>query len=112
MAKDPVERMLDLAEQGKLGGTLKGSRPEGNTVPRPFGSSLATQGSQIPPAPKSHMPSGVDQSPKGDIGDHRQRELKAAFPRQIKKSGGDMPNPLSYRKPQVSNDYGDRGATL
>jgi|RhiMethySRZTD1v2_1073278.scaffolds.fasta_scaffold14807_4 hypothetical protein len=104
--------MLDLAEQGKLGGTLKGSRPEGNPVPRPFGSSLATQGAQTPPPPKSHKPSGVSLSPKGDLGDARQREVKAAFPRQIKRSGGSMSNPLSYRKPSVMNDYGDRGAAL
>lgn len=109
MAKDPVDRMLHLAEQGKLGGTLKGSRPEGASIPRPFGSSLSEQGAPSQPAPKSHLPSGVSQSPKGDIGDHRERELKAAFPRQIKRSGSDMNNPLSYRKPQHINDYGDRG---
>jgi hypothetical protein len=64
-----------------------------------------------PMSPRCHLPSGVSQSPKGDIGDHRQRELRAAFPRRI--SGGkDAPKAFAYSKPQVANDYGDKGAAL
>lgn len=64
------------------------------------------------PAPKCHLPSGASQSPKGDLESLKQRELRAAFPRQIKRSGGAPSNPLTYRRPQVANDYGDKGAAL
>ena len=39
---------------------------------------------------KSHLPKGVDLSPKGDIGEHRQMEMRAAFPRRIKDAGRDI----------------------
>lgn len=65
-----------------------------------------------PMSPRMCLPSGVSQSPKGDLGDHRNRELGAAFPRQIKRSGSDEPNPFTYRKPRVENDYGNSGAAL
>lgn len=73
-------KMPNLAEQGKVSGL---------------------------PAPKCHLPSGASQSPKGDLGALSARELRAAFPRQIKRSGGSLSNPLSYRKPSVANDYGN-----
>lgn len=83
-------------------------------APKPFGASLATQGGPgmcSMPAMKSHKPSGVSLSPKGDLGADRQRELKAAFPRRIR-GGKDTPSGLPYRKPQVTNDYGNGGAAL
>lgn len=85
MAKSMIPRvstphMPNLAEQGKVSGL---------------------------PAPKCHLPSGASQSPKGDLGALSERELSAAFPRRIKKSGGIMSNPLSYRRPSVANDYGN-----
>ena len=103
---DYMEAALDKAEKGKLGGTLRGSRFEGNTLPRPMPQSP-------PPPPKSHKPSGVSLSPKGDLGDHRAREARAAFPRNFKRMGegtdGTPSSRMSYRRPRIMNDYGNKG---
>ena len=110
MKRDYVDRALDKAEKGKLGGTLRGSRFEGATLPRP------ALPQTPPPPPKSHKPSGVSLSPKGDLGDHRAREARAAFPRGFKRAGngttGSPSSQMSYSKPKVANDYGDKGAAL
>lgn len=109
--KDYVEKMLDQAEKGKLGGTLRESRPEGQPVVRPSLPALLLGAPKPPPPPKSHLPQGVSQSPEGDIGAHRGAELRAAFPRQIKNSGGYDKNPLSVKKFDCANDYGDGAST-
>lgn len=108
--KDYVQDMLDKAEKGQLGGTLKGSRPEGVPVVRPSLPRILTNPPQMP-SPKSHMPSGASQSPKGDLGALRGRELGAAFPRPIKRSGDTPKNPLTYSAFDSANDYGDGAST-
>lgn len=110
MTRDYVGSALDKAEKGKIGGTLKGSRFEGSKIPRPGAQQTP------PPPPKSHKPSGVSLSPKGDLGDHRAREARAVFPRGIKRAGdgtdGTPSSRMPYRKPQHMNDYGNRGDAL
>lgn len=114
MPRNYVDEALDKAEKGKLGGTLRGSRFEGVPVPRP--SSVLMPPVTPPPPPKSHKPSGVSLSPKGDLGDHSAREVRAAFPRNFKRMGdgtdGTPSSRMPYRRPSVMNDYGDKGATL
>ena len=103
--KDYVQDMLDKAEQGKLGGTLRESRPEGTKIQRPQMPRLT-----FPPI-KSNLPSGASLSPKGDLGALRGRELGAAFPRPIKNSGKTPSNPLTYSAFDSANDYGDGAST-
>lgn len=84
-------------------------RPVGHPT---FGPRLSEHGASTPPMPACHLPPGASQSPKGDLEVLHQKELRAAFPRQIKRSGDAPKNPLTYRKPQVANDYGMGGAAL
>lgn len=55
--------------------------------------------------PRSHMPKGATQSPRGNLGDLREREIAGAFPRRIKQ--GSAPNAaraLPYRMPKTAID--------
>lgn len=94
--RDPIQRMLDQAEKGQLGGTLKQSRPEGDQIIRPF---------QAPPrdysTPPSKAPRGMATSVEGDIGMYRQQEAVKVFGAQ---GGKSISNPLSYRKPETAID--------
>lgn len=94
--RDPIEHMLEMAEKGKLGGTLRQSRPEGQVIQRPF---------QQPPrdynTPPSKAPRGMANAVEGDLGMYRQQEAKKVFPGL---SGKDESNPLRYRKPQTGID--------
>lgn len=106
--KDYVQDMLDKAEKGQMGGTLRGSRPEGQPVPRPQMPQILKS---LFPTVKNNLPSGASQSPKGDLGALRGRELGAAFPRPIKNSGKTPSNPLTYSAFDSANDYGDGAST-
>lgn len=58
---------------------------------------------------KSHMPPGVEQSPEGDIADHRLAEWKAAFPNAVK-GAGSHPSPhtlLPFRREHMVCEYSD-----
>ena len=94
--RDPIARMLDQAEKGQLGGTLRQSRPEGDPIQRPF---------QAPPrdysTPPSKAPRGMANSVEGDIGMYRQQEARKVF---SKLAGKDISNPLNYRKPETAID--------
>jgi hypothetical protein len=94
--RDPIERMLEQAERGKLGGTLRQSRPEGTPYPRPF---------QAPPrdysTPPSKAPRGMANEVMGDIGAYRQQEAVKVFGAQ---GGKSISNPLRYRKPETAID--------
>ena len=94
--RDPITRMLEQAEKGQLGGTLKQSRPEGDKIIRPF---------QAPPrdysTPPSKAPRGMANSVEGDLGMYRQQEARKVFPGL---AGQDETNPLRYRKPETAID--------
>jgi hypothetical protein len=95
-SRDPIEKMLEQAEKGKLGGTLSGSRPEGTVIRRPF---------TAPPrdysTPPSKAPRGMGTKVEGDLGEYRQMEARKVFPGI---SGKDTSNPLRYRKPATAID--------
>lgn len=107
MAEDYIDKMLKQAEAGKLGGTLKNSRPEGTPLPRPF---------QMPPdkpdipKPKSNAPKGMATSVKGDLGYYRGVEADKVFGRKMKGWGrtGACAKPLTYRKPAIEGGEGPR----
>ena len=94
--RDPITRMLEQAEKGQLGGTLKQSRPEGDKIIRPF---------QPPPrdysTPPSKAPRGMANNVEGDLGMYRQQEARKVFPGL---AGKDESNPLRYRKPETAID--------
>jgi hypothetical protein len=93
---DPIERMLKQAEQGKLGGTLRQSRPEGNRIQRPFQASPRDEST-----PPSKAPRGMGNAVQGDLGKYRQEEARKVFPGI---PGKDTSNPLHYRKPETAID--------
>lgn len=106
MAEDYIDKMLKQAEAGKLGGTLKNSRPEGTPLPRPF---------QMPPD-KPDVPKPKSNAPKGegfaklprDIGKAAQDEALKVFKRPIKRSGSAVVASahLPYRKPSIEGGQG------
>ena len=59
------------------------------------------------PIMKSHMPPGVEQSPKGDLGEHAQREMRAVFKRPIKGAGKDVlaSKALPFTREKMVCDY-------
>ena len=103
MAKDYVDDMLEKAEKGKLGGTLKNSRPEGQPVPRPRWGQIWTAPPQPDKTPPSKAPYGMASAVKGDIGMYRQKEAGKAFSRRSL-GGGTISNPLHYRTPETAID--------
>lgn len=93
---DPITRMLKQVEEGKLGGTLRQSRPEGDRIKRPF--QMAPRDYGTPP---SKAPKGMAYAVEGDLGKYRQMEAKKVFPGL---PGKDTPNRLPYRKPETAID--------
>ena len=93
---DPITKMLKQAEEGKLGGTLRQSRPDDGRVIRPFTS---------PPrdysTPPSKAPRGMGNAVQGDLGKYRQIEAKKVFPGL---PGKDTASGLPFRKPQTGID--------
>lgn len=109
-----IDRMLKDVDRGKqpivagqVGTFLKSyekpAKKETKPVPQ-YGYEMGKRSDH--PKAKSYLPKGASQSPKGDIGALRNKEVNSAFKRKIRNSGSNDPNPLHYRKPEVASDFG------
>jgi len=103
MGKDRIKDLLEEADKGKSGGTLKEQRQF-------VGSEQVTR-PQIPgvtfPKPVSKAPKGMGNAVKGDIGSFRQEEAKKVFP-GLKGKAVSASAALPYRKPAIEGGMGPK----
>ncbi len=85
MPKLDVDKMLKDIDKGKGPSTAGELRPFYRKYEYDTPMKMPKKPEVIPV--KSHMPKGATQSPKGDLGKLQDAELKAAFPRAIKRAG-------------------------
>jgi hypothetical protein len=105
MARDWYEEALKKAEEGKMGGTLSKSRPEGEKLPRPTKMSWPWQeaprmGSTYP----SKAPAGMANAVKGDLGMYRGQEADKQKGFKADGRTGACAKKLYYGEPDMAID--------